>query len=591
MDPSELLNLLKNHIEITRVPFSDRGSRLLVYQQPDKCRLLVKLAERLTAIDPDIEAYLHRPPFIHDLAFIDSTADALEFKVITFPHILKFQTKIGDFGLVFQDERTLSIGIPSGQTSGIRFIVNPQHWKSGKTGGVFKSIRNITYITNGEVVSNQIIPQRDGYLVEILVRSTGDCAIAISIHPGGNLLTEAVPFQISCTEARNRWIRWFSRIPPVHEKHLPMYTYAWWVMSNNLISPLGNVIYESMTPSKINYVGLWLWDSALHALAYRHIDPVLAQNQIRSMLVHQLPNGMVPDAVFDDGIVSTIDHPITGEVTKPPILAWAILKIHEAHPDLDFLKEIYTPLVRLNAWWFTMNDDDGDGIVQYNHPYSSGLDDSPLWDYGMPVESPDINSYLCVQMTGLSKIAYILGMQRDAEIWERRANSLIKRMLADLWDEDAGLFWPLVNEKPVKVVTPFNLSPIWTGLLPGPVNRRLVDHLVNPREFAGDYVIPTVSRSDPHYNPDRMWQGPIWANINYFFIEALNQIGFSPLAVDLREKTLNLIEQHRGIYEFYNADTGNPPLTAAPNFGWTASVYIDLAIQAYQRDPQSVSEW
>ena len=73
-------------------------------------------------------------------------------------------------------------------------------------------------------------------------------------------------------------------------------------MANNLISPQGQVVYEAMTPSKINYVGLWLWDSAMHSLAYRHVDPELARNQIRAMLACQLPDGMIPDAIHDDGV-------------------------------------------------------------------------------------------------------------------------------------------------------------------------------------------------------------------------------------------------------------------------------------------------
>ncbi len=75
-----------------------------------------------------------------------------------------------------------------------------------------------------------------------------------------------------------------------------------------------------------------------------------------------------------------------------------------------------------------MNDDDVDGLVQYNHPYSSGLDDSPLWDYGMPVESPDINTYLCVQMGSLAVIAEELGMEAKAKCGGEGASAIVKRM-------------------------------------------------------------------------------------------------------------------------------------------------------------------
>jgi hypothetical protein len=47
-----------------------------------------------------------------------------------------------------------------------------------------------------------------------------------------------------------------------------------------------------------------------------------------------------------------------------------------------------------------------------------------------------------------------------------------------------------------------------------------------------------------------------------------------------------MIMNHKDIHEYYNADTCEPPSTAANIFGWTAAVFIDLAIQAYQ-DSQS----
>jgi glycogen debranching enzyme len=333
-----------------------------------------------------------------------------------------------------------------------------------------------------------------------------------------------------------------------------------------------------MMPSKVNYVGLWLWDSAMHALAFRHVDPELARNQIRAMLEFQLPDGMLPDAIYDEGVISEIDHPIPAEVTKPPILAWAALKLHETAPDLDFLEEIYVPLVRWNAWWFSMNDDDVDGLAQYNHPYSSGLDDNPLWDYGMPVESPDLNTYLCIQMGSLAMIAEILGMDSEANMWRRRSTSIVQRMIQDFWDNEKGVFQAMYNDEPIPVLTPFNLYPLWTGQLPKELNQRLIQHLTDPSEFWGEYLIPSVARNDQHYEPSKMWRGSIWVNINYFFIEALRQIGEDDLADEITQKTLDLIMRHPGIYEYYHADNGDPSSQAAEAFGWTAAVFIDLAI-------------
>ena len=93
-------------------------------------------------------------------------------------------------------------------------------------------------------------------------------------------------------------------------------------------------------------------------------------------------------------------------------------------------------------------------------------------------------------------------------------------------------------------------------------------------------MLPTVARNDPKYDPETMWRGPVWANINYFFIEALKQIGRHDLADQLRDHTLEMIMAHQDIYEYYDADTGAPPPKAVNIFGWTSAVFIDLAIQA-----------
>lgn len=577
---SVYLHALRNHIDITRVPFSDRGSRLMVFRDPGSCHLYIRLAERLAQLNASIDEYRMRPPFVQNLSLIDAEGKPLEFETTTNPHCVTLSTRLGEFGLVFQDRRTLSIGLPSGVDVGLRFFVEPQFWHTTELGGRFQAVRNLAYASNAEIIRNEISPSDGGYNVEFCVRSATDSAIVIAIGDNLNPGLEALPFSVVQSQAETRWREWFSRVPPVHERYLPTYAYAWWIMANNLISPQGSVAYEAMTPSKTTYVGLWLWDSAMHTLAYRHVDPELACNQIRAMVACQLPDGMIPDAVYDEGVITTIDHPFPAQVTKPPILTWAALKLHEISPNLEFLKEIYIPMVRLNAWWFTMNDDNVNGLAQYNHPYSSGLDDSPLWDHGMPVESPDLNTYLCVQMGSLAMIAEALGMAAEGAMWRRRAAAIVQRMIQAFWDKEAGMFWALHDGHHIRVRTPFSLFPLWTGQLPDSIQKRLIAHLNNPDEFWGDHVLPTVARSDPAYDPDTMWRGPVWVNINYFFIEALRQIREYDLARELRRKTLDLIINHAGIYEYYNSQTGKPPQNAAETFGWTAAVFIDLAIQA-----------
>jgi glycogen debranching enzyme len=190
-------------------------------------------------------------------------------------------------------------------------------------------------------------------------------------------------------------------------------------------------------------------------------------------------------------------------------------------------------------------------------------------------------------MGSLAMMAEALGMEVEGAMWRRRAAAIVRRMIEDFWDEEAGLFRALHGDKPIPVVTPFNLYPLWTGQLPDQTRSRLIAHLTDPDQFWGEVAIPSVARNDPHYDPATMWRGPVWVNINYIFIEALRQVGESALADALLEATLRLIMNQPGIFEYYHAETGEPPTTAAEVFGWTAAVFIDLAIQASRQGAQS----
>jgi putative isomerase len=577
---SPYLHLLEDRIRIENIPFSDRGSRLLVYAARGAPRsLYLKLAERLTALTPGLSVYRNRPPFIQNLSLVDADGNPLDFQWTTYPHAIVFQSTVGEFVLTFQDERTLSFGVPAATPCGIRFSVLPELARPDGSGGEFKSVRNCSYSTNGTVVLNRVEDNGSGYDVTMVVEGDADTAITIHVQGGLDLNRVVKPFRATLQAAEQRWHSWFARVPEVAEPYRSQYYYAWWVMGNNILSPHGLFRRESVVPSKAHYVGAWQWDNYFHALAFRYTDAPLAHDQIRFMIDHQLPDGMIPDAIYDEGAITHLEVPVAAAVTKPPIIAWVAMHVYEATGDDSLLREIYEPIIRWNSWWFGLNDDDADGIVQYSHPFSSGLDDSPLWDGGVPVEAVDLNTYLCIQMEALAKMARVLGRTREAEMWLRKSRALAARMQEHFYDADHGLFWSQKDHEPIRVLTPFSLYPLWTGQLPQAVNQRLVGHLLDPKQFWTTHPLPTVAVSDPKYDPAQMWRGPVWININYIFVEALGRAGYAPLARDLAERTMRLVMGQNDIYEYYNCDTGEAPPKAAPMFGWSAACFIDLAIR------------
>ena len=157
--PDSYMELLRNQIDITRVPFSDRGSRILVFQVPGRSHLYIKLAERLLGLEPGLEDYFHRPPFIDDLRLVDDGGNALEFGITTSPERLQFDTTLGDFQLVFQDSETLAFGLPPGKTCGLRFRLRKEYCNTaGAAGELRRAIRNLRYASNGQIVAERVQP-------------------------------------------------------------------------------------------------------------------------------------------------------------------------------------------------------------------------------------------------------------------------------------------------------------------------------------------------------------------------------------------------------------------------------------------------
>lgn len=583
---SDFLERLRGRINLEQVPFSERGSRLLVFRRTQQ--LYIRLAERWAKWEAEVGHYRKRRPVLDDFELTDENGTPLELDITAYPHAIFMQTRLGEFWLTFLDEETLYFKLPKAR-GGISFRVFALNGRTDRRGGSFKgdpehrsTHRNVAYSTNACLREDVISESTDGYMrVAFQFEGEDDSALTLNITPrlGFNRTVPASARVLQAAEAR--WHKWFAAAPAVEDRYADQYYYAWWILRAGLLSPRFFLTREAMMPSMLHYVGVWAWDAFFHALAYQYVDKELAENQIRVLLDHQREDGMLPDAVHDEGVIMRFPFP-TGEaeVTKPPLVGWTALKLYECSHDRDFLDEVYEPIVRWNQWWFEKNDSDGDGIVQYNHPFSSGLDDSPLWDGGMPVEAPDLNTYLVMQMDALARIAEILNLDSDAAMWHARADEHFKRIVAHFWDAERGVFWATRNEEPIRVLTPFNLYPLLTGRLDAMQRKAVLHHLFNPAEFWLKHPIPTVAKSDPLYAPDQMWRGPTWVNINYLFIEGLMKSGFPDEARGLRDKTLDLLLSQNDIYEYYNPETGFAPPRAASVFGWSSAVFIDLAIKA-----------
>lgn len=430
-------------------------------------------------------------------------------------------------------------------------------------------------------------------------------ALRFDVVEDRSVRVEASVTHVSDADAsRAVWADWFARCPVVRADLQEMTAFCWWVLGANVVSlprlreQLGDV--RAVVPSKIGYVGLWQWDAYFIAAGLRHGAPDLAREQLDLAFGFPSANGQLPDVVHEEGVLATSDDLPPADrdrlrragsliadpdaavpLTKPPLAAWALRKVFEALPRTAeaeaWARGHLRTIRRSQDWWFAVSDLDGDGMPEYGHPYSSGLDDSPIFDGPLPTTAPDLGAYLVLQDLELARFAEEFGDADPAPHRERAERTLA--MLLAMWDAGAGLFRARAAGAPVGTDAIVGLMPLLTGRLPADVRDALVAALDAPSRYGTPWGLPTVAAGDPDFSPERMWRGPVWVNTNTLVTEGLAASGLAERARELAERTVALVIHGGGPHEYFNPLTGEKARTATTAFGWSAALFIDLAVR------------
>jgi glycogen debranching enzyme len=95
---------------------------------------------------------------------------------------------------------------------------------------------------------------------------------------------------------------------------------------------------------------------------------------------------------------------------------------------------------------------------------------------------------------------------------------------------------------------------------PQQADRMVKEHLLNPNEFWGDWVIPSIARSDPAFRDQEYWRGRVWGPMNYLIYLGLRNYDQPAARRQLAQKSLALFEKewtaNGHVHENYNAVTG-----------------------------------
>ncbi len=361
----------------------------------------------------------------------------------------------------------------------------------------------------------------------------------------------------------------------------------------------------------------FLWDSFFSALLVCQEDQRKSFDLINDITSWQNDQGMfVQYGQWPPRPDRTI-FPVAWGHTQYPVGALAVAKIWMRRPDRTFLAAIYPRLLKNHRWWFADRGDgqpwrDGNrnGLLELgsNYPeeipyedrqqvaYYESYDDSPQWWHvaryneetgTLEQDTVERNCLYAMDCWILAWMARQLGRTAEAAALEaehRRMQSTINRLL---WDPARSCYfnrrWQPVDDN---WFFPQMSPDIFMSLLgrvatPGQAESlRGVYH--DPKKFAGEWILPTISRDDPEYPKQHYWRGKVWAPVNWLVYQGLKIYEWDHEARLLAESSAKMFlkpwREKGNCYENFLSTTGEG--ASDPHYTWGALMAL-IAVEEF----------
>jgi putative isomerase len=323
------------------------------------------------------------------------------------------------------------------------------------------------------------------------------------------------------------------------------------------------------------------WDTFFAATMASVGDRDLAYADAIETLRSETQQGFVPNYARSGDWKSS-------DRSEPPVGSITVLGLYQRFHDRWFLQEAFAPLLRWNRWWAENRDiqgyltwgsdgknapenlDDASRGTRAGAILESGLDNSPMYDDAIydatthKLEFADVGlmSMYIADCDALATVADTLGEAVAAkEIRERGAR--YRTQLATLWNSDAGIFVnkDLHTGQFSTRLSPTNFYPLLAkAATPQQAEAMIRNHLLNPKEFWGEWIIPSIARDDPAFKDQEYWRGRIWGPMNYLVYLGLRNYDDPEVSRQFAQKSYELFLQewkkNGHVHENYNAMTG-----------------------------------
>ena len=346
-----------------------------------------------------------------------------------------------------------------------------------------------------------------------------------------------------------------------------------------------NTIYEPLNDRVITPISrawcygqgfvLFEWDTYFGAFQLSLDNRDLAYANLIAVTKEITPGGFVPN-------FTTAKHKSTDR-SQPPVGSMVLDSIYRKYREKWIVELLFDDLLSWNRWW-PRHRDFGGYLCWGTDPipltpqagrleqkavnqlqgakYESGLDNSPMYDgakfdpekHLMMLADVGLISLYIMDCNALADLAEVMDRPdvRD-ELLERARK--YGRALETLWDEKTGLYLnkDLATGELSHRLSPTLFYPLLTRVPDREqAGRMIAEHLVNPAEFWGDWVLPSIARDDPAYS-NEYWRG---LKERVALVERSRRLLLHSFAVD------------RTVHENYDPDTGEG--TSDDHYHWGA---------------------
>ncbi|MGB3587474.1 MAG: trehalase family glycosidase [Tunicatimonas sp.] len=308
---------------------------------------------------------------------------------------------------------------------------------------------------------------------------------------------------------------------------------------------------------------------------------------------------------------------------------------------LNFVKEMFPKILKMHHYFYNHRDPFNEGLVYIRHPWESGTDNSPTWDAPMEritfdkikippykrkdldnghaehrptdydynryihlidiyrkcdyneeailercpfvIQDPLFNCILVKSNQALIELATLI--DEDVEQLTKWNELSIKSMNEKLWNPKTGIYdaYDLHNDERIEMQASSGLIPVYAHIPNAEQAQQIVDRLLS-KSFSGSadqntYLCPSYNPTSPKFNPKKYWRGPVWINMNWMLHHGLKHYGFTDLAEQLKQESLELIN-HYGFYEYFDPikDVVGKEKQGygSHRFSWSAALCIDF---------------